>query len=162
MSLRVASTFSSLSSHANSLLFGCSASNIVKLQCVQNTAACVVLDTQRPCPTQQLFHHLHWLHVHVRFCFSYKIATFTYKVLACNRPLYLSRLVTTYTPAHTLPSQDKHLLAISAVSSVIGRRGFSCAAPSIWSEIPVKIFNIPSLASFKKHLKAHYFTCAFH
>jgi len=35
------------------------------------------------------------------------------------------------------------------------------AAPSIRNEIPVEIRNSPSLASFKKHLETHYFTCAF-
>jgi len=59
-----------------------------------------------------------------------------------------------YSPARTLRSQDKHLLAVAAVSILIGSQGFSYAAPSIWNKIPVEIRNSSSLASLKKHLKA--------
>jgi len=47
------------------------------------------------------------------------------------------------------------------VSTVTGSRGFSYATLLVWNEIPLKICNSSSLASFKKHLKTHYFTCAF-
>ena len=67
-----------------------------------------------------------------------------------------SHLLTTYTSARTLHSQDKQLFAVPTVSTVIGRQGFSYAAPSIWNEIPVEIDNCPSLSSSKKHLKTHY------
>jgi len=42
---------------ANSLLFGCSASNMAKLQRVQNTAAHIVLDTHRPFPCSVICTH---------------------------------------------------------------------------------------------------------
>jgi len=58
-------------------------------------------------------------------------------------------------------SQDKQLLAVTTVSTVIARWGFGYAAPSLCSEIPVEIRSSPSLASFKKDLKTYYFTCAF-
>jgi len=86
--------------------------------------------------------------------------TSTCKLLAHSRLLYLSHLHT-YNSARTLLSQDKHLLAVPAVSTVIGRRGFSYTASSIWNEIPVEIRNSLSFASFKKRLKKHYFTCTF-
>ena len=38
-----------------------------------------------------------------------------------------------------------------------GRRAFSSAAPQIWNHIPTAIIVSPSLDSFKRHLKAHYF-----
>jgi len=88
-----------------------------------------------------------------------KLATLTYSVLAHNQPLYLSHLLTRYTPACTLCSRDEHLLAIPTVSTVIDRRGFSYTAPSIWDEIPVEIRNSPFLASFKKHLKTLFYLC---
>jgi len=75
---------------------------------VCNTTACIVLDTQHLCPTQQLLCHLHWLPVH--FCINYKIVTLTYKILAYNQPLYLSHLLTPYTPVCALRLQDKCLL----------------------------------------------------
>jgi len=49
-------------------------------------------------------------------------------------------------------------LSVPAVS-IIGSRGFSYAAPSLWDEIPLEICNSSSLASFKKHLEALFFLC---
>jgi len=68
--------------YANLLLFGCSLSNMAKLERTQNTAVCVVLDTWRPCAAQQFLCYLHWQPVH--FCINYKIATLTNKVLTYN------------------------------------------------------------------------------
>jgi len=107
---------------------------MAKPQCIQNTTARIVLDIQHPCPTEQLLYHLHWLPIH--FCINYKIATLSYKVLALNQTLYVSHLLTPYTPAHTLRLQGKHLLTVPAVSTVIDRRAFSYAAPSMWNKIP--------------------------
>jgi len=45
---------------------------------------------------------------------------------------YLGQLLTPYTPASTLHSQDIHL------STVMCRRDFNSAAPSVWNEVPVK------------------------
>jgi len=56
--------------------------------------------------------------------------------------------------------QDKQLLAIPTVSTVISRWGFIYTAPWVWNEIPVKVRSSPSLASFKKHLETRYFTFA--
>jgi len=55
------------------------------------------------------------------------------------------------------------VLAVPTVSAVIGRRGFSYryVAPSLWNEIPIEIRNSPFLASIEKHLKTHYYACAF-
>jgi len=66
--------------YSNSLVFECLVSNMAELQHIQNTTAHVVLDTQHPCPTQQLLCHLHWLPVH--FHVNYRMSTLTYKVLA--------------------------------------------------------------------------------
>ena len=122
-----------------SLLFGCSVSNMSRLHSrVQNTACC-----------QYCFRHtasltypsvaVYWLPVH--FHINYKIATLTYKVLTCK---YLSHLLTPYTPACTLRSEGKHLLAVPAT----GRRGFSYASPAIWNKIPVETRNSSVLGFF--------------
>ena len=62
--------------------------------------------------------------------------------------LYLSHLLTPYAPVCTLRSQHKQLLTVPAVSTVIDRRGFSYAAPSMWNEIPVEIL----LKSILRHI----------
>jgi len=86
---------------------------------VQNTAARIVSGTQCPWPTQQLLCHLHWLPVH--FHINYKLATLTCKVIAFNHSLYISHLLTSYTPACTLRSQDKQLLIVPTFFKVTGR-----------------------------------------
>jgi len=68
--------------YGNSLLFGCSVSNMAKLQRIQTTAAHIVLNEQRLCPSQQLLLRLYLLPVH--FHINYKIATLTYTVLTFN------------------------------------------------------------------------------
>jgi len=35
------------------------------------------------------------------------------------------------------------------------------AAPQIWNAIPLNIRNSPSVSSFKRNLKTHYFSAAF-
>jgi len=110
-----------------------------KLQRIQNTAARIVLNTQRLCPSQQLLHHLHWLPVY--FCIKYKVATLTYKAVTLNQPLYLTHLLTPYTPGCSLQSQDKHLLSEPAVSTMIGSQGLSYTATSISNTLPLEICN---------------------
>ena len=60
--------------YANSLLFGISGSNMLKLQCVQNSLARVVLATTHT-HTDDALNVLHWLPIH--HCISFKIASLT-------------------------------------------------------------------------------------
>ena len=46
---------------------------------------------------------------------------------------------------------------IHNVSIVFEACAFSSAAPQIWNHIPTAIRFSPSLDSFKRHLKTHYF-----
>ena len=91
------------------------------------------------------------------------IATFTYTVVTLNQPPYLSHLLARYTPGRSLRSQDKHLLLGPAVSTVIGSRGFSYAAPSIWNKLSLEIRNSSSFVCLERNLKtyAYYFSRAF-
>ena len=72
----------------------------------------------------------------VYFHIKYKIATLTWNVVTLNQPLYLTHLLTPYTPGYSLWSRDKHLLLEPAVSTIIGSQGFSYAAPSVWNKLP--------------------------
>ena len=69
--------------------------------------------------------------------------------------VYLSNLLTPYAHARTVHLQEKHLLAVPTVSTVIGRQIFSYAALSIWNEIPVEIRNNPLLSSFLRNIVRH-------
>ena len=69
-------------------------------------------------------------------------------VSAHFRSLYFTHLLAPYTPGRSLRSQYKHLLLQPTVSTVIGSRGFSYAAPSTWNKLPLEIRNSSSFASF--------------
>jgi len=47
---------------------------------------------------------------------------------------------------------------VPRVKTDFGRRAFSSAAPQLWNHILAAIKVSPSLDSFKRHLKTHYFT----
>jgi len=63
-----------------------------------------------------------------------------------------------YQPSRSLRSSSQSLLQVPRVKTDFGRRAFSSAAPQIWNHIPATIKVSPSLDSFKRHLKTHYFT----
>ena len=74
--------------YCNSLLAGTSASNLARLQLVQNTLARVVAPKSRYCHITPVLAGLHWLPVRHRI--NFKIATIAFKVLHHQQPLYLS------------------------------------------------------------------------
>ena len=124
--------------------FCCCGSFCCLTQCAVSAVVTTVL-----WPCQQLLQHLHWLPAFLRI--KYKITTLPYKVVTLNQPLNLTHIAPC-TPGRSLRSQDQHLLLEPAVSTVIGSRGFSYAAPSIWNKLPLEIDNSSSFASFKRNL----------
>jgi len=74
---------------------------------------------------------------------------------------YLTHLFAPYTTGRSLQSQDKHLLLEPAVSTVTGSPGFSYEEPLIRNNLPLKIRNSSSFASFKRDRKTYYFSCTF-
>jgi len=81
-----------------------------------------------------------------------KFDTLTYKVLPLNQPLYLTHLLLVPYTRVAVTGLRKHLLLEPAASTVIGSRGFSYAAPSVWNKLPLKIRSSWSFASFKRNL----------
>jgi len=107
-------------------------------------------------PTSQLLSNLHWLPNHKRI--NFKVATLTYEVLTTQQPAYLHNLILYHQPSRSLRSSRQSLLHVPRAKTDFGRRAFSSAAPQIWNHIPTAIKVSPSLDSFKRHLKTHYFT----
>jgi len=77
----------SLLDYANSLLYGISASNILKLQRCQNAAACLVLQQSSIHSVHDIIDRLQWLSIRARI--DFKIATLTYNILTFGHPAYL-------------------------------------------------------------------------
>ena len=155
-SLIAHSLISSRLDYANSVLFG--APNYVsnKLQCIQNSLARIVLQSDCRAHSEPILRQLHWLPMQSRIRF--KLATITYKALSTNSPQYLSSLIHYYQPARFLRSSDQHLLLPTPSSTNFGSRSFRCSAPAIWNLIPLEIRSSQSIETFKRNLKTHYFS----
>lgn len=148
--------------YCNSLLYGITASNICKLQRVQNVLARLVHSSGTRLPTNQILADLHWLPVNARI--NYKIALLTYKVLTTGRPTYLRNIVNMHEPARLLRSSAHHLLHDRAARTAFGSRAFCHAAPAVWNKLPYSLtdnVNDLSLSAFKRQLKTHFFTTSF-
>ena len=123
---------------------------------VQNALARTITRSPRSVPTSQLLYNLHWLPIHKRI--NFKVAILTYKVLSTPQPAYLYYLISYHQPSRSLRSSSQSLPQVPRVKTDFGRRAFSSAAPQIWNHIPAAIKVSPSLETFKRHLKTHYFT----
>ena len=141
--------------YANSILYKTSASNIHKLQSVQNTLSRVVLPHLSHLPANLRLKQLHWLPVEWRI--KFKLALLTYKTLSNHQPAYLRSLLAYYIPPRDTRSASQRFLALPQLTSEFGRRAFCHSAPYIWNQIPLNIRSAPSVHSFKHQLKAFYF-----
>jgi hypothetical protein len=128
--------------------------NLNKLQRIHNTLAKLV-NPSHTCSSDAL-HTLHRLPVRQRI--NFKIATLTFKLLQHSSPAYLASLIQPYVPSRALRSHGQQLLAQPYVRTSIGSRAFRAAAPKIWNSLPLLTRLSPSLESFKRALKTHFFT----
>ena len=140
--------------YCNSLLFGTSASNINRLQRLQNSVARLVTRQARRDSAMPLLRELHWLPVHHRV--TYKIAELTFKALHVDlSPTYLQQFVQVYTPARSLRSACSYTLVANRSRTVAGDCTFVHAAATVWNALPVSVTSKDSLLSFKAALKTH-------
>ena len=102
-----------------------------------------------------LLSKLHW-HPVSKWINS-KIATLVYQSLAFGQPTYLSSVLTPHQPEWSLRSVYQNLLCVPRCNSSFGERSFSYCAPKIWNDIQLSVRQSPSLDSFKRNLKTHYF-----
>jgi len=87
-------------------------------------------------------------------------ATLAYKALHTGQPRYLSELLH-YEPTRTLWSSSSSQLSVPRHNLEFGSRAFQISAPKIWNLLPASIHNSPSLPTFCRHLKTHYFQSAY-
>ena len=80
--------------YCNSLYYNMSATNLAKLQRVQNTLARTILGQRRCDHVPSSLAQLHWLPIKYRATF--KLATLTHKILHCQQPDYLYQLIDEY------------------------------------------------------------------
>jgi len=123
---------------------------------IQNALARTIARSPSSVPTSQLLSNLHCLPIHKRI--NFKVAILTYKVLSIQQPAYLYNLISYHQLSRLLHSSSQSFLQVPRVKTDFGHHAFSSAAPQIWNHIPAAVKVSPSLDSFKRHLKTHYFT----
>ncbi len=140
----------------NSLLYGCPATLLQKLQLVQNNAARLI-HRKRQGHVTQLLINLHWLPVEARI--DYKICTLVFKCQNQSAPLYLQDLVIPYKPNRdNMRSATSHRMDPPKVKQKrAGERSFLYAAAKLWNELPLDLRFCSSIDSFKSALKTYLF-----
>jgi len=91
----------------------------------------------------------------------FKLATLAYKALHTGQPPYLAELLRRNKPVRTLRSSSSLLLSVPRCNLEFGSRAFRISAPNIWNSLPANIRDSPSLPTFRRHLKIHYFQLAY-
>ena len=143
--------------YGNSLLANINASDVKRLQKIQNRADRLVFGARRREPSAPLLKQLHWLPIKERI--EYKLALLVYKCIMSTAPQYLSNLLTT--PAvsryHLRSQNDKTLLQIPRTNTKAAERSFSYAGPVIWNTLPQHLRLCDTEDTFKKKLKTQLF-----
>ena len=98
---------------------------------------------------------LHCLPINART--EHKLSVICYSFFICLSPIYLSDLLSVYTPKINLrSSSDNRILCIpKPPTKTFGHRLFSFAAPTILNSLPSELRHIDSIQKFKSALKTH-------
>jgi hypothetical protein len=138
--------------YQNSLLYGIPYLKIKALQRILNMAARINFGLSKYDSVSQYLARLNWLPVEYRI--RLKVLVLTYKSLNGLSPVYLSNLLTKYTPARSLRSENANLLDIPKTKmKTVGDRSFSAAAPRLWNQLPAYVKDSNSLNLFKLNVK---------
>ena len=144
----------------NALLVGLPATQLDKIQRVQNTAARIICRARKYQAITPVLKRLHWLPIRQRI--KYKILLLTFKALHGLAPSYIVELLAEYRPQRSLRSTNSRTLTVPrARQRSYGDRAFSVVAPKLWNELPLDLRNIDTLDAFKVSLKPVLFREAF-
>ena len=142
--------------YCNALFLQLSATDISRLQRLQNSAARVIFSVGRRVEAQPLLDSLHWLCIKKRIIF--KILLYIFKSLHNLAPQYISDQLTRYIPRRPLrSSKDTTRLQAHKSISVAGDRRFSIAGVKEWNSLPAEIRTLSTVSAFKKSFKTHLF-----
>ena len=143
----------------NSILIGLPSTELDELQCLQNTAARLVVRAKKNEHITLILKRLHCLLVKARIDLS--ILLITYKVLHNQAPDYIKELLVEYKPSRSLRSSTQNLFAVPPTKSKTGDRAFQVATPKLWNSTPSSIRLASSLTSFKSLVNTFLFKKCF-
>ena len=158
---------SSRQDYCNSLFLSLTDFELRRLQLVQNLLCRIVTCSSKFSHITPQLKKLHWLPV--RYRVQFKIGLITYKILNQGQLVYLRELIHPYASSRNTRRSAPKLKFLQ--TPIFDRRvhksikhfsnSFSHYAPSLWNSFPFHVRNIPSVASFRKHLKTHLFSSSF-
>ena len=148
--------------YCNSLLAGCTQSEIQRLQKIMNDAVRFVFDLNRRSHITPFLLKLHLLPV--KFRIQYKLCTLAFAIVSGTAPCYLSDKFCCYQPTSNMvlrqeSGRDNKMLVCS-----VGDLPKKCIFDkllNVWNELPFRIRNAKSIDVFKKQLKTYYFPKAY-
>jgi len=149
--------------YCNSLLYGLQATQLNKLQRVQNAAARLICNISHFDHISPILFELHWLPIKYRI--NFKILLIMYKALHGLAPNYITELITVKPLSlYNLRSDGELFLQRPTIKSsvTLGDHSFALAAPLLWNELPTEICDANSILIFKKLLKTFLFKKAFY
>ena len=146
--------------YCNAVLIGLPASEIDRLQKIQNYAARIIKQVPRYSHITPVLKELHWLPI--KFRIEYKIIMMTFKALNGLAPQYIEDLVTKYQPSRNLRSMNAgKLVQPPHKNDAYGGRSFEVVAPMLWNGLTPSLRRITSLPVMKTSLKTHLFKKAY-
>ena len=148
--------------YCNSILYGLPATELYKLQRVQNSAARLICNVGRFDHISPSLKMLHWLPI--KFRIQFKILLITFKAIHGLAPAYLIELITLKTQcAYNLRSTNELLLQPPRIKTLktLGDCSFVAAAPALWNKLPRAVRYSQNVQTFKKALKTHLFRKAY-
>ena len=148
--------------YCNSLLYELLQIHLIKLQCVQNVAACLICNVSRFDHITPVLYQLHWLPV--KFRIHFKVLLITFEALHGMSPFHIQELIKIKSKSrYCLGSNTELLLEPPNIITkpTLGDRAFVSAAPKLWNDLPSSICNEQSLESFKQSTKTYLFKKAF-
>ena len=127
---------------------------IAKLQLVQNHAARLIKGlNHREHVTSSLREH-HWLPIAKRA--EFKALCLVFKAYWSQGPMYLSSIVSHYTPKRSLRSANQNRLMPKPYNfAAAGGKTLQVFGVFLWNNLPESMRKINSLTNFRKVLKTH-------
>ena len=160
--------------YCNSVYYSLPASQLFRLQLIQNALARAIFRTSLHSPISPVLHSFHWLKIEQRI--HYTIISITHNLLHSSTSFYLRRLFNIQPSEPTRSTRSSNCLCLShpklTIRHKFSDRSFCNAAPSIWNKLPTTLCSFsteathansvpfPPLAlshqQFLKHLKTSF------
>ena len=131
---------------------GTSKENIHKLQLMQNFAARILTNTRKFDHISPVLNELGWLTIDELL--TLRDVTMIYKCISGLAPTYLYSKLFKRSDIHSYNTRHKEHLSLPLCRTSVAQRSFYYRALKSWNNLSVSTRNSPSLAQFKRNVRA--------